>query len=232
MDYNQLIASNGTAGSIASWVNDSRIQSTAPEIVLEAQDWIYRRLRHWRMIPPPLVGTMSTASIYQPIPSDMLEPDFFMITGTQRRIIFQKTYEEVISAWCYDGNGNLIPQQPSIYAFDDTNFAFDSIPDQAYPYVLRYFQQPAALSVGSPTNFLTSYCQRLLRLVCIMQACEWVKELGQGQFDRTYYAQMATEELERVQRESDRSKRAETGGWIQGNIPGQLGGPGWWGYPG
>ena len=232
MDYTTLTSAKTVPGSIANWMNDSTIVAQTPTIVTESQDWIYRKLRHWRMIPPPITGSMSTSALTQAIPSDMLEPDFFLITGIYRRILYQKTFEEVMAAWAYDGNGVLIPQQPAIYAFDSTNFSFDSVPDKAYPYALRYFQQPAPLSSGNNTNFLTNFCARLFRTVLTMMACEWTKEVAQGQFDRTYWEQQAEAELQRVQIESDRSKRAVTGGWIQGAMAGEAGGPGWVGYPG
>ena len=69
-----------------------------------------------------------------------------------------------------DGNGNRMQQQPLIYYFDQAAFRFDSPADQAYPYALIYYQQPAMLAAANDTNFLTSYCQLLLRAaVCGMR---------------------------------------------------------------
>lgn len=227
MDYNTLVAAKGTAGSIADWTNDSRIVNSAPTIVDEAQDVIYRRLRHWRMMPPPVTGTMVTTGFAQPsmVPSDMLEPDYLLITGTSRYLLQQRTMQEVMAAWSYDQNGVLVVQPPRIFSFDQTNFNLDSTPDQAYPYALLYYQMPARLSASNTTNFLTTYCTRLMRTTIMMLACEWTKEIGQGQFDRTYWEQQASAELSAVQAESDRARRGTTGGWIDGSGSGSYGWP-------
>jgi hypothetical protein len=216
VDYNTLIATKGTPGSIADFTNDGRISASAPTIVDESQDWIYQRLRHWRMAPPPVTGTFSTALNYVQLPSDVLELRMLMVTGQNKRIIRQRTMEELMASWSYDGNGNLPVQQPTWFAFDSTNMNFDSVPDQAYPYALLYYQMPARLSGSNTTNFLTQWCERLMRMVIMMHACEWTKEIGQGQFDRTYYEQQAMEELRIVQANSDLAKRASGGGWIEG----------------
>ena len=63
MDYTMLVGSRNTPGAIATWVNDSRIHNDVPEIVLEAESWIYRRLRHWKMLTPPLFGGYDFLSV-------------------------------------------------------------------------------------------------------------------------------------------------------------------------
>ena len=216
MDYATLVASKSTPGSIGDWCNDSRVVNSATIIVDEAQDWIYQRLRHWRMMPPPVTGTMPTTVNYMTPPADMLEPNFLMITGVNRRIIRQVAYQEVMAAWTYDSNGNLLVQMPRFYSFDQTFLQFDSVPDQAYPYAFLYYQMPARLSSSNTTNFLTTYCERLMRTVIMMHACEWTKEIGQGQFDRSWYESEAMKELDRVQAASDRARRGVSGGWIDG----------------
>lgn len=230
MDYLTLTASQSTPGSISDWMNDPTIQSTSSYIVDEAQDWIYQRLRHWRMMPPAVTGLMSTTTNTLTIPADMIEPDFFMVTGVYRRIIPQRTVQELMASWTYDSNGALPVQQPSLYSFDNTNINFDSVADQAYPYAFLYYQSPPRLSATNPTNFLTTKCTRLLRLAIMMMAAEWSRTNPDRAEDRTYYAQEATEELGRVQASSDRARRGSGGGWIEGGIGGPYGGYGGYGY--
>lgn len=201
-----LIGAKGTPGSVSTWTNNSRIQQDIPEIVLEAESWIYRRLRHWRMFSAPVTGTLTVAQDFISLPSDLLEPSFLTLTGTFQQVLRQKTPQDVVRAWMFDGSGNRVPQQPMIYCFDQSTLRFDSPPDQAYSYALLYFQQPAPLSV-SLTNFLTQYYPRLLRLACMAAACEWLKDFGQGQADRTYYDELAQDEIDRAQMESDRAHR-------------------------
>lgn len=218
MDWVTLTSSSQTAGSVANWMNNSTITigagGVADLILQEAQDWIYRGLRHWRMLTPPLAGTFTVGDDYLSLPSDILEPDTLVITGTQQARLMQKPMQDVIAAWAYDGNGNRIEQQPTIYYFDQAALRFDSPADQAYPYALIYYQQPATLSGSNTTNFLTQYCQRLVRCACMAMAAEWSKDSGVGNYDRTYWDQAAQAELNRVQAESDRARRATVAGTV------------------
>lgn len=211
-----LVGSNGTPGSIATWLNNSTIANDAPEIVLEAESWVYRRLRHWRMFPAPVTGNLTIGQDYLTPPSDFLEPAFLLTTGNYFQQILHVPYQQVVMNWSYDGQGNRVRQQPLYFYFDETALRFDSPPDQAYSYALLYFQQPAALaSLPSPgVNFLTTYYPRLLRLACMAAACEWAKDSGQGNYDRTYYDTLAQDEIEKAQAESDRAKRSIVAGMV------------------
>lgn len=227
MNWVSLTSLSSAAGSIGNWLNNSTISAgsghVADIILQEAQDWIYRRLRHWRMLTGPTTGTLTVGNDFIPIPSDMLEPDMFILTGVNFYELKQKTMQEVVLSWSYDGNGNRVKQQPMIYYFDQTNLRFDSPADQAYPYALVYYQQPAVLSSTNTTNFLTQYCQRLVRASCMVAAAEYAKDSGVGNYDRTYWVQQAEDELEKVQAESDRARRATQAGavFIGGGSGGQ-----------
>lgn len=229
MDYVQLTGNKTTPGSIASWLNDSRIQGDVPEIVLEAESWIYRRLRHWRMLTPPVPGTLTIGQDNIPLPADCLEPFQMWTTGNFQQCISQRTPQEVLACWAFDGNGNRVQQQPQMFYFNQTNIYFDSPPDQAYAYVLQYFQQPAPLAV-SISNFLTQTYPRLVRLACMAAGCEWTKDSGQGQFDRTYWDTLAQDEIEKAQTESDRARRGTmagamlVGGGISSQFPAYVSG--------
>lgn len=212
MDWTSLTGSKNTPGAISRWLNNSTLTSgaggDADLILQEAQDWIYRRLRHWRMLTAPVTGAFTIGQDYITLPSDFLEPKLFVITGTNFQTLTLKTPDEIVYAWSYDANGNRISQQPLIYYFDQANFRFDSPADKAYPTALIYFQQPALLSATNDTNFLTSYCAMLLRRAVMRAACEWSKEVASGQYDRTYWEQACEDEIQRIQEESDRSVHA------------------------
>lgn len=222
MDYQMLCGAKGVPGSISTWTNNSRIQADLPEIVLEAESWIWRRLRHWRMLTPPVTGTLLATNDYLPLPADMLEPFIFCLTGVNQQTLRMRTPQEVVAAWAFDGSGNRVPQQPMIYYFDQANFRFDSPSDQPYPYALIYFQQPQPLAITT-SNFLTVTYPRLLRLACMAAACEWLKDFGQGGADRSYYDALAQDEIDKAQAESDRARRAtETGAVIIGGGDGGM----------
>jgi hypothetical protein len=214
MDWNQLTADNNTAGSISRWLNNSTIIGDVPEIIVEAESWIYRRLRHWKMLTPPTSGTMVIGQPYIPNPADMLEPFLLWTTGNYFQVMDQKTPQEVILNWSYNGDGSRTQQQPVMYYQDQTNLNFDSPPDQAYGYNLIYFQQPAPLSNSNPTNFLTATYPRLMRTALMAAGCEWAKDSGQGNYDRTYWDQIAQDEIDKAQAESDRAKRATIAGMV------------------
>ena len=206
MNYATLVNTQSTAGSIANWIADSYVQASAANIIEEAESWIYRRLRHWSM-STSVSGTLTIGQAYLAIPADCLEPSLLTIFGIYAAEIEQKPKEEVVRNYGYDGAGARIQQQPLIYWFDQTNFNFDNPPDKAYPYTLYYFQQPVALAT-SGTNFLTSRYPRLLRCCIMASACEFKKDIGQGQMGRDYWLQLAEQEIQVAQMESDRSIRA------------------------
>lgn len=226
-----LVGSRNTPGAVATWVNDSRIQGDVPEIVVEAEAWIYRRLRHWKMLTPPQFGNMTIGVDFITIPPDFLEPAFFVTTGIYQLTLVQKDYQQVISNWSFDGQGLRVNQQPIMYYFDQSALRFDSPPDMAYQYALVYYQQPAALA-STNSNFLTMTYPRLMRCATMAAACEWMKDSGQGQIDRTYWDTLAQDEIEKAQAESDRSKRAFQSGFVLlggGAGTSQLGAGNWGG---
>lgn len=209
MNYATLIASKSTAGSIANWLNHDSITASAPTIVEEAESLIYRRLRHFRM-SKRATGSMTTNIDYVALPSDFIEDKILYITGVNQAFVVRKTPEEVVQQYFYDGSGNRVKNKPRFYCNDQTNLYLDAPPDQNYPYLFWYYAQPAPLSTTS-TNFLTDHYQRLLRVACCVQAAEFMKDAGQGNYDRTYWLQQFEPELMRCQQESDRSERSTYG---------------------
>lgn len=234
MNYAQLVAANNQPGSIATWVNSSTIVKDAPEIVVEMESWVYRRLRHWRMLTDPIDGAMVIGQDYIDSPSDLLEPFLLWTTGQYQQIMPQVPAQQVIMAWQYTGTGTArVQQQPRTYYQGNDTLRFDSPPDQTYDYNLIYFQQPAPLS-ETGSNFLTNTYPRLVRCACMAAACEWMKDSGQGNYDRTYWDQAAQDEIDKAQEESDRAKRATVAGMILiggggagGNFPGVATGYSW-----
>lgn len=213
MDYSSLVASSTTAGSIAGWVNHTSAQAEAATIVAEAESFIYRRLRHWKMLIP-ITGTMTTSQVNVTVPSDFLEDKIFKITGTDADLVTRKTIQEVIAAWSYDGNGNRVSQKPRLFSNDQTNMVLDSPCDKAYPYLFYYYQQGTALGTANTTNFLTSTYPRLMRTACMVGASEFMKDSGQGNYDRTYWEQNALAEIDVAQQESDKHERSVELGMI------------------
>lgn len=212
MNYTQLVASSTTPGSIARWISSSNIQADTPEIILEAESWIYRRLRHFKMLTDPISGTMTINQDWIDSPADLLDPFLLWTTGQYFQFLQMKPPQEVIANWAYTGTGSArSPQQPMLYYQGEDTLRFDSPPNIAYAYSLIYFKQPTSLA-DTNTNFLTVTYPRLVRCACMAAACEWMKDSGQGNFDRTYWDSLAEVEIEKAQAESDRAKRATVAG--------------------
>lgn len=221
MDYNSLTGSKSTVGSIAAWINSDSVLSSAPTIVAEAESFVYRKLRHWRMLTKT-TGSMVIGNDFISYPSDYLEAKILMITGVNKARLKRRTIEQVTNAYQYDGSGIRVNQQPVIYANDGSQLVFDSPSDQTYPYLLRYFQQPLALSGSNTTNFLTLFYPRLFRCAVMVGACEFMKEGGQGEFSRDYWAQQAIGEIGIAQAESDMEQRTLEGGVTYEGDPGSY----------
>lgn len=213
MDYTTLTAAKGTAGSIADYLNNSTVAASVPFFIEEAESFIYRTLRHWRMLTNT-TGTMSVGSDRISIPSDFLDPYQLVLIssptlpGYGPQLIPLVTPEMVVSQYSYDGDGNRNQGIPCRYYFGGSNLQLDTPPDQGYSYQLTYYAQPTALSADNPSNWLTTYYPRLLRATVMAHAVEWSKESGSGNYDRTYWMTIAAAELSKAQQESDFSKRS------------------------
>jgi hypothetical protein len=229
MSWNSLTGASNQSGAIANWMSKFSISSgpggVADNILQEACSWIYRRLRHWRMLSVPTPFTMSVGSDVIPFPTGFLEPLALWYLNGSPFWMTQKEPNQVYQRWLFDGSGVRVPQPPMIYSFNGAQLQMDSPSDQAYAGWIVYYQQPPALSSTNPTNFLTDSYQRLLRCACMAGACEWAKDNGQGQFDRTYWDTLAEDEIYKAQAESDRARRGEV------NAAVMIGGGGDSGYP-
>lgn len=217
--YSTISGSATTAGSLASWINSSQVVAAAPTIVSEAESFIYRRLRHWKMLKRA-AGTMTANATpvasptdYIAQPSDFLEDMILAITGTYASTITRKPLQEVVANYCYNASGYLVPATPLSFYTDQTNIYFNSPPDQAYPYLLIYYQQLASLAT-SGDNFLSTMYPRMLRCALMAGASEFVKDSGQGNYDRTYWENEAEKEIAMAQAESDRQGRSVVAGMV------------------
>ena len=235
-----LTSASTTPGSIANWMSKASITSgtngVADYIIGEAESWIYRRLRHWRMLTPPTVITLTQGVDAIAITSlpRFLEPmSMWYLNNNAPFWMSQKLPDQIYQLWAFDGSGSRVQQPPVVYSFNDTYIQLDSPPDQTYSGWITYYQQPLGLGDTNQTNFLTDYYQRLMRCACMAAACEWAKDNGQGNFDRTYWDQLAEDELERARMESDRARRGSVnagmliGGGDVGYPVNAIGGWGW-----
>lgn len=202
-----MTAAKTVAGSLKSWINRDTIDPFS--ILTEAEALIYTTLRHWRM-KAEKTSTMAFDLAADPppdsiaLPTDFIAPRDLRITGPYAARIRKGDERAVQGRYQYDGDGRRVNEQPRWYYLSGDAAVFDNPPDRAYPCLLSYWARPAPLaSESNETNFLTSDAPRLLRTACMLIACEFEKEVGQGQFDRSYWQQQFDKQMREFQGMSD-----------------------------
>lgn len=193
MDFNSLTAAKGNAGSIQDWVGSSRVDGAT--VLAEAESYIYRRLRVREMLTSQ-TGTIAADATALTLPSDFIAPWDFRLTGVHAGEIKLRTPTTVRAHWAYDG-ADRITGLPTMYYVEGTGAVFDRKTDKAYGYDLLYYGQPEALSGTNTTNFLTSRAPRLLRLICMGIAFDWLENAEE--YDR--YLMLAEAEVQRLNAE-------------------------------
>src|SRR6185369_1635696 len=168
MDYTSLVADENTAGSIKRAINWSRVDSVG--ILDEAQKWIYARLRVREMQSRADV-TIALNATSAALPTGYLDPIKLSIPGyiTRIRVTELDRWESLLP---WNNDGTLQQNMPTRYCVFDELINFNSQSDAAYTAKFLHFKQPAVLSSGNPTNFLTNRYPTLLRRACLMFAAE------------------------------------------------------------
>lgn len=214
MDYDTLIADRETEGSIKNWVNYALIPSS--QIVLEAEQWIYQRLRVRQMIHEATGTFENSDNGLISLPSDYRGPILLHFTGTNRLYPkFNPDIGDVRAHFSYDGSGNRVTGPPQMWAADDTNIVFDTYAPSGttYNYELVYFRELTALSSSNLTNFLTTRYPGLFRKVCMMLAYEFQEDDKRA----VVYENKAMREIFETEKEKDLEFMGVD---MQANIPG------------
>ena len=209
MDYNTLIGGKTVAGSIANWMNDSRIPDVASEIITDAIGNISMRLRHWRMQSLPVPMTLTAGNSVLQLPDEFIEPAMIAYAGGDgdNYQLDMSTLEDLSRQFTYI-NGVQQSGMPTKYCIIGGAIQLNMPPDKDYSIIMSYYQQPPVLSATNPTNWLTKLYPRLVRTSLMISAAEWMKDSGQGNFDRTYWTVVFQDQLTSAQADSDRNKRA------------------------
>lgn len=195
-----MVASKSTAGSLKNWLNNDTLDPAT--ILAEAEALIYQTLRHWKMKADE-TSVMAIGADSIALPTDFIDVREFRITGIYAARLRKGDERTVQDLYQYDGSGVRINQKPEWFYLSGLAAIFDSPPDIAYTCLMSYYARPAALSVSNTTNFLTTDAPRLLRSACMLSAVEFAKEVGQGQYDRTYWQQQFDQQRGALQAMSD-----------------------------
>lgn len=197
MDYAMLIGPADDDGSIKRWVSDDEVDAIT--ILTEAQDWIYSRLRDWRMLSIDTTLTMSTSAETLTAPTDFIKPVSFNITGTDKGRLELFSPERIEKEWAYDSDGNLVTGKPGGFYMRGSTIQLNKKPDSAYTTRLLYYAKPADLGNSNTTNFLTDFYPRILRCACVAFAYEWKRKTD----EKTYWLNIAAAEIEARHMQSD-----------------------------
>jgi hypothetical protein len=174
MDYNTLIASKETAGSIKNWVNDAGIDPVT--ILGEAQAHIYGKLRVQEMIVKDTAFAVAADLEEIAAPTNCLDVVHWRWTSPDIIACDKVTIDNLDEKRLYNTDGTLVTDLPRWYALSNQMFSFCVRNDVARTAFLRYFKRPADLDGTTTTNFLTIQYPRLLRCFCMGYANEWKKE--------------------------------------------------------
>lgn len=196
MDYTSLVASKSTPGSIASWANYGL--APASDVLDDAQKLIYTLLRVREMMsdPTPLAWAQGASAIA--LPADFLDPiDVRDALGCKVR---HKDWDGVANRRVIQTDGSVASNiAPSVYAILGTKMQLDCSAAAASTVQLVYFQRPAPLAAGNPTNFLTDRYPFLLRAACLAAAADFRKHDSDYQRNVSKLTMMVQE----INREND-----------------------------
>jgi len=112
--------------------------------------------------------------------------NFAIIVGTERRYLYNRSYEFVRSYWPDVAKVDV----PYYYAdYDYEHFFIAPTPDLSYSFELQYYELPEPLSDDNQTNWNTQYAPQLLLYATLMEAMPFLKTSErlaefQGFYDR------------------------------------------------
>lgn len=170
IDWTTLTGAKSTEGSIKNWVVRDNIPVT--NILLEAEAWIYQRLRVREMVTSESF-VFDAATNEEALPSGFLDPIEYRQWGAAEPLPY--VHEATIDIQ-RDEDGNLVEGTPTQWTIIGETAYVNYQCEEAFSGRLMYFKQPDALSVSNTTNFLTRRYPTLLRVACMAFAFGHMKE--------------------------------------------------------
>lgn len=195
-----LTGAKSVLGSIANWVNRSDLPTE--NILLEAEAWIYERLRAREMQARNTSFSFAVDTQSTNLPSGFLDPIAFTPYGYGEPLLY--VHEEGLQEQRSD-DGTLVSATPSRWTIIGEAAYVDVSADEAMTGVLLYYARPASLSVSNTTNFLTVKFPSLLRYACMMKAFEHMKDTPRS----TQYLQLAMAALADARVSDDLKRRGQ-----------------------
>ena len=171
--YTVLTAAKTTSGSLANWVNRSDLATE--NIVLEAEAWIYERLRVREMIADEAVTFSSAASskALSTLAATFLDPIQFVpyTWGSPLEYVSETMFRPSRNT-----SGTLdSAAEPSVWTIIGATAHLDVLLSANFSGRMMYYARPAALS-STETNFLTVRYPTLLRYALMGKAYDHMKD--------------------------------------------------------
>lgn len=166
--YSILTGTVSTSGSIRNWAQHSMIP--AEQILEEAQQWIYQRLRHQFMIAEETL-TIEPGDYAIAPPDDFLDPVSLTLWGDDDELDY--VHENMLGRYV-DSDGDVQEGRPVRFSYYNDYLQFDAAndADTSLSAVLLYYRSPPLLSAAVQTNWLTDRFGGLLRQTCLAKAYE------------------------------------------------------------
>ena len=202
INWTTLTAAKAITGSLANWCNRSDLATT--NILLEAEAWIYQRLRVREMMMDEAftfaISTSSTA--LSSLTGTFLDPIQFVPYEWGVPLPF---YDEASYRPSRNSAGTIASGLPSYWAIIGSTAHVDVLCSAAFAGRMMYYAQPAALSVSNETNFLTTRYPTLLRHALMGKAYEHMKDPPRAQ----EYLQYAEMNIAEAMRTNDMFRRGQ-----------------------
>jgi hypothetical protein len=163
------------SGSIQNYVNRSDLP--VDNILIEAESWIYERLRVREMMSKT-VFQFDADAYQEALPDGFLDPVHFWPYGWGGALPYVN-YEMWVGL--RDEDGALFEGEPCKWTVLGETAEVDVSCSENFAGILTFYDTPAALSNSNPTNFLTRRYPTLLRHVCMMKAYEHLKKSAEVQ---------------------------------------------------
>jgi len=200
IDFTTLTAaSKATEGSIRNWVNRDDILVT--NILLEAEALIYETLRAREMITDTAFQFDEGFNV-EALPSNFLDPLHFWPYTEGEPLPYYNEQKLIIQR---DSSGTLLEGTPSGWTIIGEGAYVDVACSSDYGGRLLYYAQPAALSSGNTTNFLTRRYPSLLRYACMAKAYEHMKDGARAQ----QYLLLTTATIPQIRASNDLYRRSQ-----------------------
>ena len=138
--------------SIANFLNRDDLTAIIPDFITLAEVNMDRQVRHFRMEKR---STATVSSQYLTLPTDLLEPIRFMMTGGSKTTRLELMGQGQIAQSreeTADRSG-----QPTNYAITDGSIELFPRPDGDYTIELVYYAQIDKLNAGNTSNWVLEY---------------------------------------------------------------------------